>query len=300
LPVEPTQISLRFGAVLQPFRVIVRRPVDRFRYVGRSPKLHAVRLVTWNMGLANRWRRFPKTHEKAWRYLLELSPDIAFLQEAFPPEWVEGEGRVTRNPFEKWGSLIFTPRLAIEPFALPENSPFRALPRYLAFAEVPLPDGTRAIAASIHAPPPPHRPQGDILGGRDPGELRRSVEGPRYNDAIFAGLVPLVEGRGFILAGDWNTARYQGSERASRAGEEFFARVREAGWYDCVWEQLQSEIRTWFGHGEIRQDDYVFCDPLLGESVSEVSVAEAAVTERHLSDHAPLIVDFEFDPNRGR
>jgi endonuclease/exonuclease/phosphatase family metal-dependent hydrolase len=126
--------------------------------------------------------------------------------------------------------------------------------------------------------------------------FRRSVEGPKYNDAIFAGLAPLVETRRFIFAGDWNTARRQGTERDSRAGAEFFARVREAGWHDCVWGKRQDEIRTWFGPGKLQQDDYVFCDPSLRESVDEVSVAEDAATEWHLSDHAPLIVDFDVGP----
>jgi endonuclease/exonuclease/phosphatase (EEP) superfamily protein YafD len=250
-----------------------------------------MRIVSWNMGMADRSRRFARTHDQAWRFLLALSPDLAFLQETLPPSWVESEGRVIRDPFKRWGSLIFSPTLAIEAFSLPQDSSLRALPNYLAFAEVPLPDGAQAIAASIHAPP--RRAEGDILGGRDPGKLRRSVEGPRFNDAIFAGLAPLVEGRRFILAGDWNTARRQGSQRASRAGEAFFARVREAEWHDCTWAERQSEIRTWFGPGKLQQDDYVFCDPSLGRSVQKVSVAEDAATEHHLSDHAPLIVDFD-------
>jgi endonuclease/exonuclease/phosphatase family metal-dependent hydrolase len=250
-----------------------------------------VRVVTWNMGLADRAGRFASTHEQAWRYLLELKPDLAFLQEAFPPDWVEGEGAVVRDPFDRWGSLIFSPTLAIRRLSLPEDSPLRALPKYLAFAEVPLPDDASAVAASIHAPP--RRAEGEILGDREPAELRRSVEGPKFNDAIFAGLVPLVRGRRFILAGDWNTARRQGTTRASRAGEEFFARVHEEGWYDCVWDTRQEEVRTWFGHGKLQQDDHVFCDRALGETVAGISVAEDAATRSHLSDHAPLIVDLD-------
>jgi hypothetical protein len=45
--------------------------------------------------------------------------------------------------------------------------------------------------------------------------------------------------------------------------------------------------------GTLKQDDYVFCDRALGERVVHVSVAEDAVTEGNLSDHAPLIVDFD-------
>lgn len=262
---------------------------------GRIPAtMHAVRVITWNMGLADRLRRFVRTHDQAWRYLLRLSPDLAFLQETLPPDWVESEGRVVRDPFEKWGSVIFSSKLSIEPFVLPGNSSLLVLPNYLAFAEVPLPDGTQAIAASIHAPP--RRAEGDVLGGRDPVRIRRSVEGPKFNDAIFAGLASLVEGRRFILAGDWNTARNQGTGRDSRAGEEFFARLRNAGWYDCVWDTRHHEMRTWFGQGQLQQDDYVFCDSPLGGSVDEVSVAEDAATDRHLSDHAPLIVDFNLGP----
>jgi len=255
--------------------------------------MHAVRVITWNIGMADRLRRFVKTHEQAWRYLVGLSPDLAFLQETFPPDWVEGEGRVVHDPFGKWGSLIFSPTLAIEPFALPENSSLRALPKYLAFGEAPLPDGTQAIAASIHAPP--RRAEGDILGGRDPVKLRRSVEGPKFNDAIFAGLAPLVEDRRFILVGDWNTARHQGTVRASRAGERFFARVHEARWYDCVWDTRQDEIRTWFGR-EASAGRLHLLRPIAGLVSGRGFSGRGAATDRHLSDHAPLIVDFDLGP----
>jgi endonuclease/exonuclease/phosphatase family metal-dependent hydrolase len=248
-----------------------------------------MRVVTWNMGLADRTRRFVRTREDAWRFLLDLNPDLAFIQETFPPDWVDAD-RIVRDPFRKWGSLVFGPTLDITPFALPEGDPLRALPNYLAFGEVGLGDGLTALLASVHAPP--RRAEGDVLGGRDPKDLLRSVDGPRFNDAIFAALAPLVEGRRFILAGDWNTARRQRTERESRAGEEFFERVRRAGWHDCTWEKLDGEIRTWFGPGAIQQDDYVFTDQTLGERVERVWVAADAVDERHLSDHAPLIVEF--------
>jgi endonuclease/exonuclease/phosphatase family metal-dependent hydrolase len=254
-----------------------------------------MRVITWNLGLADRSRRFVKTHDAAWRYLMSMAPDLAFLQEALPPSWAETEGRVVRDPFRRWGSLIFSRTLAIEPYALPEDSPLRALPNYLAFAEVPMPDGRPAIAASIHAPPRPAARE--VIGDRDPLELRRSVEGPKYNDAIFAALVPLVEGHRFIVAGDWNTARHQRTPRESKAGQEFFLRVSQARWHDCVWGKLQGEIRTWFGPGRILQDDYVFCDLSLADSVHEVTVAEEAARREHLSDHAPLIVDFDLLPS---
>ncbi|MEO8424234.1 MAG: endonuclease/exonuclease/phosphatase family protein [Actinomycetota bacterium] len=249
-----------------------------------------MRVITWNMGQADRPKRFAKTHEQAWRFLLGLNPDLAFLQETFPPSWAEEEGTIVRGPFEKWGSLVFSRGPAIEPLTLPETSPLRALRgNYVAFVRVQLPDGTGAIGASIHARPA--RAEGEVLGGQDPEKLRRSVEGPKFNDVIFAGLVPLVEQRRFILAGDWNTARRQGTQRDSKIGMKFFDRVRDAGWHDCAWDARGDEIRTWFGPGKLQQDDYIFCDQTLGKSVRAVTAAAEAAAELHLSDHAPLIVD---------
>jgi len=40
-----------------------------------------MRVISWNMGLADRSRRFLKTHDEAWRFLLALMPDFAFKQE---------------------------------------------------------------------------------------------------------------------------------------------------------------------------------------------------------------------------
>ena len=250
-----------------------------------------MRVISWNMGLADRSRRFLKTHDEAWRFLLDLRPDLAFTQESLPPDWAENEGRIVRDPFKKWGSAVFSPRLAIEPLTLPGGNPLRALPNYLAFGDIQLDDAEHTLVASIHAPP--RSADGDILGEHDPDTLRRSVEGPKYNDAIFAGLVPLVERRSFIFASDWNTSRRQATDRDSRAGNEFFTRVGEARWHDCTWSKLEEEIQTWFGAGKVKQDDYVFCDLELGERVSNVAVAEDAATKLNLSDHAPLIVDFD-------
>jgi hypothetical protein len=250
-----------------------------------------MRVVTWNMGLADRTRRFTKSHDEAWRYLLALTPDLAFLQEAFPPGTTLDEGTVVRDPFKRWGSLIYSATVQIQPLRLPEQTALRALPDYLAFASFQLEDEAVTLAVSVHAPP--RRAEGEILGGIKPEELRRSVEGPNFNDAIFAGLKPMFDGARFIAAGDWNTARRQRSERDSRAGELFFERVLEAGWHDCVWTVLQDEVRTWFGPGSIVQDDYIFTDASLGRCVADVSVADEAANELHLSDHAPLIVDFD-------
>jgi len=257
-----------------------------------------MRVITWNMGMAQRDRQKPGLHDRAWHYLLGLGPDLAFLQEALPPAWVRGEGTLVHGPFTQWGSLVFSPRFPLEPFRLPEQSRLRRLGSYLAYAVASLPDGSDAFVASVHAPAREATPA--ELGDLDPaGAARPSARRPRVNDLVFMRLDELVrDWPSFLVAGDWNTARQQGSEHGRRVGQEFFDRASENGWYDCVWEKLRKEVQTWFRQGDhLRQDDHAFCDQELGRRLREPPwVAADAATALGLSDHAPLILDFEIPP----
>jgi hypothetical protein len=254
-----------------------------------------VRVITWNMGMAREsWGR-PGVHEQAWHYLLGLGPDIAFVQEALPPQWVRAEGTLIHGPFTQWGSAMFSPRYPLERFPLPEGSNLKAFGAYLAFASAQLPDGAEVFVASVHARA--GTATSAQLGGLQAEETRRpSARAPQANDAILAGLRPIV-GERFIVAGDWNTARHQGSEAKDRIGQEFFDQAEASGWFDCVWEKNAGvEVQTWFGTGSVRQDDHVFCDRITGRAVHQPWVATDAARPLGLSLHAPLVVDFDVEP----
>jgi hypothetical protein len=235
-------------------------------------------------------------HDQAWHYLLGLGPDLAFLQEALPPAWIRNEGNLVHGPFRQWGSSLFSPRFPLDRFVLPTDSRLRSLGSYLAFGMVSLPDGTEALVVSVHAVA--REATAEQLGDLDPATLSRSSVGrPRINDLVFTGIEELVRGRPFIVAGDWNTARLFDSTLPGAAGAEFFARAREKGWFECVWEKLGMEVQTWFRAGNRPyQLDHVFCDTALGQQLRDVRVATEAASELRLSDHAPLIVDFEVPP----
>jgi hypothetical protein len=49
------------------------------------------------------------------------------------------------------------------------------------------------------------------------------------------------------------------------------------------------------GSVKVIQDDHAFCDPELGPSVRDAWAAEDAALLLGLSDHAPLILDFQVD-----
>jgi hypothetical protein len=251
-----------------------------------------MRVISWNMGMND--PRFSRSgvHDQAWQYLLGLGPDLAFLQETLPPAWVRTEGQLVCGPLKTWGSTIFSPRYPLQPFRLPDESRLRALGSYLAVGTASLPDGTDAFVASVHAraAPATKRQLGDV----DPVTVARdSVRHPRVNDLIFSEFKALVGWR-FLAAGDWNTGRTQAS---ATAGLGFFDRAHNSGWYDCVWDTFGREERTWFREGDtLIQDDHAFCDPTLGNLVRDAWAAEDAALRLRLSDHAPLILDFEVDP----
>lgn len=202
-------------------------------------------VISWNMGMNDSRFSAPGVHDQAWHYLLGLGPDLAFLQETLPPAWVRAQGQLLCGPFKKWGSVIFSPRYPLQPARLPDESRLRAFGSYLAVGTASLPDGTDTFVTSVHARAAPATAR--QLGEVDPAIVaRHSVPKPRTNDLIFFELKGLVGGR-FIVAGDWNTGRTQAS---AKAGIEFFDRVHDSGWFDCVWDAFGKERRTWFREGD--------------------------------------------------
>jgi endonuclease/exonuclease/phosphatase (EEP) superfamily protein YafD len=255
-----------------------------------------MRVVSWNMGMARQGHRRPGLHDQAWHYLLGLGPDLAFLQECLPPTWIRTEGTLVHGPFRQWGSALFSARFPLERFTLPSDSHLRALGSYLALGVVSLPDGTEAFVSSVHAVA--REATATQVGNLDPASASRpSIGRPRINDVVFMGLRDLVRDRPFLVAGDWNTARLFDSTYPGTAGAEFFARAHENGWFECVWEKRRAEVQTWFRRGNRPyQLDHVFSDPALGQRLQEAWVATEAAQALRLSDHAPVIVDFEMPP----
>lgn len=250
-----------------------------------------MRVITWNMGLATGGAERRRLHEQAWHFLLGLGPDIAFVQESLPPAWVRSAGSIIHGPFIRWGSAVFSPRYPLERVHVGPDTNLHALGSYLALARASLPDGTVAFVASVHARAAAAAPA--HLKGLDQDDVTRLAIGhPRVTDTVAVGLNKLRTDR-FILAGDWNTARVQGSVKKDLAGAQFFERARGWGWYDCVHERLGRELQTWFGRSRhLKQDDHVFCDAALGKASRDPWVATQAATLLGLSDHAPLVVDF--------
>jgi endonuclease/exonuclease/phosphatase (EEP) superfamily protein YafD len=239
------------------------------------------------MGMHEHRFKAPGIHDRAWHYLLGLGPDLAFLQETLPPTWARGQGRLVSEAFDTWGSVIFSPHYPLTRVQLPEGNPLRRFGAYLAHGVVTLPDGIDARVVSVHARA---NPASDAqLAGLDRGSLaRESVGQPMVNDLIFAGLAEMLGSTSrFIVAGDWNTGRTQAN---AKAGEEFFRRVETQHWFECT----QKEVQTWFREGDkLIQDDHAFCDEPMSALFRDAWAPSDPVLRLGLSDHAPLVVEFE-------
>jgi exonuclease III len=250
-----------------------------------------MRVVSWNLGVAFSFRR---THDQAWQYLAELDPDIALLQEVDPPAWTDERWAIEARPVRGWGSAIAAkPDLKLKGL----HDPLRSEPRrdpYLLAGTVVLPDSTELVIVSVHsrigkAPP-------EDQAGLESEAIRRPHESaPHHNDVDYALVRRLVEGRRFLVSGDWNIARLWDETHRGTHEADFFTRADADGWIECYQSfHPEGEGRTWYhGNDAPCQLDHAFCDPVTAERLRSCEIVAHPAETLALSDHAPLVVEFD-------
>lgn len=253
-----------------------------------------MRVVSWNLA-RNSVGRSNITHERAWRFLEALDPDIALLQEVDPPDWVAARDGWTLVPgrYEKWGSAILA-KTGLNPTAF-DGEPEGRLERvgYLATGTVSLADGSSLLLGSVHAPI--SQADADDLGGRHPEDVKRPLEPvPYHNDVAYAIYRDRVKGRPFLVSGDWNVSRLWDYHYSQTHELDFFRRAEHDGWVECYrLFHPEGEGRTWYRDPEPPyQQDHAFCDTLTAESLTSCVIDPYPAARLKLSDHAPLIMEF--------
>ena len=258
-----------------------------------------VKILCWNMGAAyGRWHDEPEIHERAWHWIAAVDPDVAFLQEVRPPDWVADRWKVVIGRFEFFASaLLARPAASIEAVAMTRGSALERFGSYLSTAELSLSDGTKLLISSVHTSAR-EAPAWGHPGFERAAIARTTVGDPWWNDVAFAAYRELLDGRRFILAGDWNTSRYLDEHGvANPAGAEFFDRALRADWVDISLDADGREVKTWYGFETLHphQADHAFTDAETAAMVRTFAVDPWPVTELGLSDHAPLLFDIELD-----
>jgi exonuclease III len=103
----------------------------------------------------------------------------------------------------------------------------------------------------------------ELLEIFDPLAIKRPEEKVPYpNDVAYALYRARVQGRRFLVSGDWNIARLWDDYHPGTREADFFARAELDGWIDCYRLFNEQEGRTWFRGRDIGyQLDHAFCDP---------------------------------------
>jgi len=259
----------------------------------------SMRILCWNLGAAaGRWRDDPELHERTWHWIAAVDPDLAFLQETRPPEWARERWEVLTLPFHFWASAIAARRgLPLRVVAPPSDGVLDKAGSYHAFAELDLASGDSMLLSSVHTSPHEAPPWGH-RGYRRRAIARPSVGRPWWNDVAFAGFRELVEGRRFLLAGDWNTARWVDAAGVPEpAGAEFFDRAAKEGWVELSLDADGHEGNTWYGSRNPRtsQLDHVFADATTAGSLRSFRIDPYPVEGHGLSDHAPMILELDLE-----
>ena len=242
---------------------------------------NVMRIVTWNMGFHD----FASRHEEAWRYLVDvLAPDLALVQEAVPPAWLEDQFSVIPGIAWEglpWGSAIVS-KVPLKP-VLTDSSRGSVV-----VAELSL-NGLSIAVASIHA-----RLMRPEVSAQSTAQRRARVF-PALAQT-FDMLRPLLRPP-FVLGGDLNTFR-SAEQRYPGYGHGPFWDELDEHFYDCHWQLHHAEVGSFWGHvarGLELQDDHILVDLATGEAGGVKGSRGIADEEvRQLSDHGPIEAEVVF------
>lgn len=219
------------------------------------------------MGCSPIGSRYRRTHEQAWRYLLdELRPDVALVQEGLLdlPGWVRDQNALSQHPTSKGhdaGSGVVARGMTVREIAIQAEGCCTVA------TEIERQDGA-FVAVSVHV----------STRGNQKRFLRSLVDA----------LVPMLKGERFILGGDFNAAR----EYNERLYGWFFDDLMSRGFHDCHRAIHRREVTSFWGHQAPKggiQDDHLFIDVASAPNVLSCEVVDNPEVRR-LSDHGPLVL----------
>lgn len=270
-----------------------------------------MRAVTWNC-------RNASAKSKVWDYLLELNPDLAFLQEVGSiPKSVENEySLIQRYPVGKGGApQRFTSAILVrgalgDEITLHGPAPWvdAELHRFagnLCGVELQPDRGPRIKAICVYSPPwPVDRTR---LTGIDVCAVRLLQNQDVWvADLLWAALCinkPRADDP-WIIAGDFNTCEtFDAWKGGPRGNREYLDRLDQLGLVDCLRlakGALTPTFRT-LGRGTVTaQMDYLFVTKILRSNLVACDTGpRQRVFEGGLSDHLPIIADFAWGRNEG-
>ena len=267
-----------------------------------------MRICTWNM------RRATKGSKAAWSYLQELDPDVACLQEinSIPDAVSSRYAVLKRRAHGKSGkpqrfSTALLIRGAIEKaIALSSswdwvNDELQRFDGNLVAAEVALKSGERLRVMSVYSPAWPVDPIRLKDVDVSPVKLPQNPD-VWVTELMWAALCNVqLDGKPWVVAGDLNSSITFDTlwGDGPRGNQEIQDRMSALGFVECLHfsqGQLTPTFRNPSGGQVIHQIDHVFVSKALTERLVSCAVGDSNVVfGEALSDHLPIIADFEPD-----
>jgi len=261
-----------------------------------------MRIVTWNI------KRASRTSE-VWKFLTELDPDVALLQEvADIPDSVRSSFAIRfrtaikrRGQPQRFGTAIFVKGTIIDD--VPLSSPYEWVNAELQYFSGNLvgcsvkPDGHPTVnAVSAYSPPwPVDRVR---ISGIDVSSVKLTQNPDVWvTDLLWAALknAKLSGDQRWVVGGDLNSSETFDATWGS-GNAEFLKRMNNLGLTECLRAHNRKLIPTFKNSkdgGVIHQIDHLFVTRNLYECITNCVPGEQEVVfGRSLSDHLPIIADF--------
>ena len=261
-----------------------------------------MRVVSWNLAYMKPAQfKEVENRRRQWKFLGSLQPDIAMLQECRPEDLINLAPFEMKNEYKVLGKIPLhwsacSALLLRSDFSaehLPPSSPWlEYLSGYLCLASFNI-YRRKILIASVHTPAKevndPRVSQDDHIKIKRP-----SLELAWHNDLAAAALADISVGfDGFIISGDWNTARLFDKTMGGTACAEFFAMRADNGWYESLRKFYAAEVQTYCDpKNKPYELDHMFTDSALYEKLVCCKVMRCEMID-NLSDHAPIVANFD-------
>jgi len=261
-----------------------------------------MRVVSWNLAyMKPAGFKKVENRRRQWEFLGALQPDIAMLQECRPADLTNLARLEMKNEYKVLGkiplhwiacSALLLRSDFIAEHLTPSSSWLEYLSGYLCRASFNI-YGRKILIASVHTPAKvvndPRVSQDDHAKIKRP-----SLDRAWHNDLAAAALADISVGfDGFIISGDWNTARLFDKTMGGTACAEFFAMRANNGWCESLRKFYADEVQTFLApKGKPYELDHMFTDSALYEKLVSCEVMRCEMID-NLSDHAPIVANFD-------
>jgi len=264
-----------------------------------------MRVITWNC------RRSTKEKD-IWKHLQELSPDIMLLQEVSSfPNWIENnyiykyeKSSMKNSTKQKFGNLLAHNGENIQEIELPTdlawvNKEIKKFKGNLLSYNIKL-DSNSLNLISVYSPAWPLN--SNLLNQDQISSVKLTQNRELWlADLLWYALKCNIKpNEYYIIGGDFNLSiTFDSWGKKPRGNQEYLDRMRDIGLIECLKEyngRLIPTFKNTDNGKKLHQIDHLFVTTNLYEKIKYCYVGdESIIFENKLSDHLPIIADFNIN-----